>query len=279
MIPTRRRTLLAFLLALSAGLSSCGGGGGGGDEAPDAGAPGGVGGEVVFSTVKATASGQVYTVQTFLPASYAAGSTRLPAIYVTEADAMYGANGQQSRFDAFKGVMQRRGTQAILVGIHGTARRNTDFLLPGAAHYLDFIAKDLAPQIERQYRADAAKRMLSGLSHGGYFVVAALVLEASAGTPSFSHYLSTEASFGGHGNTAGFLEFEKQLDASGRPAPATLFLAGAPGFNGTAVVDPLHAQMTAHAHAGLTLVKAQYATTHVGADLPAFEEALARFAP
>jgi hypothetical protein len=273
--PIPRRRLLALLLALSASLSSCGGGGGSpaGDAPPEPG-----GGQVVVSLARGTANGTSYLIRTFLPDAYATGSASLPVIYATEGDAPYGP-GQQSRFDAFKQAMQRRGTQAILVGIGGTASRDRDFLLPGAQAYLDFITRDLAPEIERQYRADPARRMLSGLSHGGYFVVAALVLEGTAGSLSFSHYLSTEASIGGHANLAGLLALETQLDTAGRPLPATLFLAGAPGFNGTAVVDPLHAQMAGHAHPGLTLVKAQYSTSHVGADLPAFEEALARFVP
>lgn len=277
-----RRILFSALLALSAALSACGGGG---SAAPETPSPAATGGQVVNSGLKATQNGTTYAIQTFLPASYATGTTLLPTIYVTEGDAPYGVatgssvGGAQSRFDTFRQAMQRRGTQAILVGINGTARRNTDFLLPGAAEYVNFIAKDLAPSIERQYRADPARRALSGLSHGGYLVVAALVLEGSAGALSFSHYLSTESSIGGHTGLPAYLEFEKQLDASARPVPATLFLAGASTANGPLVVTPLHAQMATHNHAGLTLLKAEYNATHVGSDLPAFEEALARFFP
>ncbi|MES2532046.1 MAG: alpha/beta hydrolase-fold protein, partial [Pseudomonadota bacterium] len=175
--------------------------------------------------------------------------------------------------------MLHRGTQAILVGIRGTARRNTDFLLPGAEQYVNFIAKDLAPVIERQYRADPKKRVLSGLSHGGYLVVAALVLEGSAGSLSFSHYLSTESSVGGHPDLNGYLEFEKQLKTSGKPVPATLFLAGSANANGPVVVEPLYTRMVSQVIGELTIFKASYATTHVGADLPAFQEALTRFFP
>ena len=276
-----RRTFLSALLALSAVLSACGGGG---SSPADTQPPPETIGQVVSSSLKATQNGATYSIQTFLPASYATGTTLLPVIYATEGDAPYGASTPglgtaRSRFEVFKEAMQRRGTQAILVGISGTARRNTDFLLPGAAQYTDFIAKDLAPSIERQYRADPKRRALSGLSHGGYFVVAALVLEGQAGSLSFSHYLSTESSYGAHPNVAAYLEFEKQLDASGKPLSATLFLTGAKNSNGPVVVNPLFAQMLAHAHPGLTLLKAEYDTTHVGADLPAFEEALARFFP
>lgn len=169
--------------------------------------------------MNATQNGNAYPIQIFLPASYADGTAKLPVIYATEGDALYGAGGRQSRFDAFKDEMQSRGTQAILVGIGGTARRNVDFLLPGAETYLNFITKDLAPSIERQYRADPKKRALSGLSHGGYFVVVALILEGKAGNLSFSHYLSTESSIGAQGGPA--LPF--RISRSSCRHPAKLF--------------------------------------------------------
>lgn len=268
-----QRAWCAALLALALLLSACGGGGSSGQPPTE------TIGQVVRSSVRADANGFSYEILVYLPPSYDTGTALLPAIYVTEGDAPYGAG--ISRFDNFKQAMQRRGTQAILVGLSGTARRNTDFLLPEASKYLDFIARQLAPAIERQYRADPKRRALSGLSHGGYFVVAALVLEGQAGTPSFSHYLSTESSYGAHAGPSDFLAFEKQLDTAGaRPLPTTLFLAGAVGGNGSIMVDPLHAQMASHAHPGLTLLKSLYAnTSHVGADLPAFEEALTRFFP
>ena len=268
---------LAVLLSLA--LAACGGGGGA-EVIP----PPETVGQVVTATLKSDHTGFTYPLQIYLPQSYATGTATYAVIYATEGDAPYGTlpgGVFRSRFTVFKEAMQAKGTQAILVGIGGTDRRGTDFLLPGAAGYLAFISKELAPSIERQYRADPKRRALSGLSHGGYFVVAALALEGAAGTPSFSHYLSTDSSFGGHANAAAFLEYEKQqLDAAGpRPLPTTLFLAGATGFN-MQIANAMYEQMAAHAHPGLALLRAEYNTSHVGSDLPAFEEALRRyFAP
>jgi hypothetical protein len=273
------RVAAAALLLL---LAACGGGGGGGAEPPP---PAQQVGRVVAMSLRSTHNGFTYPIEIYLPESYAAGGARYPVIYATESDAPYGTfvggsgfgASNRSRFTAFKEAMQRRGTQAILVGVGGTARRGTDFLLPGAVDYTRFLAQELAPAIDREYRTDPARRALSGLSHGGYYVVAALVLEASTGTPSFSHYLSTESSFGGHGNVQEYLAFERELDRAGaRSVPVVLFLAGAKGFN-QAIADAVYLQMAAHAHPGLTLALAEYATTHVGADLPAFEEALVRY--
>ena len=263
-------------------LAACGGGGSDSPAPPSAGA--GAPGQVIQTSLKSGFTGFEYPIYIYLPASYGAGSATYPVIYATEGDAPYGAGSgsganllDRSRFNAFKEAMQRRNTQAILVGIGGTARRGTDFLLPGAAAYTNFIAKELAPAIESQYRADPKRRALSGLSHGGYYVVAALVLEAGQGPLSFSHYLSTDSSFGGHGNLAGFLEFERLLDVgTPRALPATLFISGARGFN-MPIANAVYQQMASHAHAGLALLRAEYDTSHVGSDLPAFEEALARF--
>lgn len=267
-----RRTALLAAAAATA-LAACGGGGSSSDEPPAEAV-----GQVINSSLRSEATGGSYAIRVYLPPAHAAGTAPLPTIYVTEGDALYGSSGlAPTRFDTFKQVMQRRGTQAILVGIGGTAQRGTDFLLPGAAVYLNFITKELAPSIERQYRADPKRRALSGLSHGGYFVVAALVIEGMAGALSFSHYLSTEASVGGHGNATSFLAYEKQLD--GKPLPATLFLTGATNGNTVLIGNPLYAQMAAQSNPGLTLLKAEYNASHVGADVPAFEDALARFFP
>lgn len=263
--PSRR----AALIVTAASLAACGGGGSGDGDAP------GPSGQVINSTLKSAATGSTYPIQVFLPESYASGTGKWPVIYATEGDAQFGGPNR-SRFDTFREVMQRLGTQAILVGIGGTGWRGIDFLMPGAAKYLDFIVKELIPTVERQYRADPKRRALSGLSHGGYFVLAALILEARVGVaPSFSHYLSTEASRGEHTSVAGVLAFEQQID--GKPLPTTLLLAGASGGNHPLISIPLYNQMATQNLPGLTVLKSEYNTSHVGADVPAFEEALKRF--
>jgi len=274
--PARR----AALVTLAGLLAACGGGGSSDSGTPPA-APVG---QVINSSIKSASTGSTYSIQVYLPPGYAGGTAPLPVIYATEGDAPYGAatpgtgSSSRSRFDTFKELMQRRGTAAILVGIGGTAWRNTDFLQPGASRYLDFIAKELAPTVEAQYRADPKRRALSGLSHGGYFVIAALVLEAQAGRPpSFSHYLATEGSVGEYSSPAGLLAFEKTI--AGKPLPTTLFIAGAKNGNHPLLGVPLYNQMAAQSLPGLVLLKAEYDTSHVGADVPAFEDALKRFFP
>lgn len=284
--------LLAFSL-FAVAVASCGGGGGadGVASTPVAPTPGAEAGRVVSLSVRATTSGFTYPVSVYVPPTYDASGASYPTIYVTEADAPYGSPAGSSgyapgttpasRFETFRQAMQRKGTQALLIGIGGTARRNTDFLMPTANEYLAFLTNELVPAMERQYRTDPQRRVLSGLSHGGYFVFAALVLESTRARPTFSHYLSTELSFGERQGQLGLLAFERELDTAGVAVPATLLLAGASadGTTNGQMVKALYDQMLGHGHRGLTLHHSQLQTTHVGADVPAFEEALTRYFP
>lgn len=277
-----RRTLLA--LGLAAALSACGGGGGGGGGSDPGGQtppPDEPVGEVVQSVVQSTHTRTSYPVSVYLPESYRSGTRRYPVIYAVEGDARfgYGAGQGDTRFDAFKAVMQRRGTQAILVGIGGTARRDIDFLVPGANRYHAFIVEELIPRLEAQYRVDPGRRALSGLSHGGHFVNMALFIEGAAGEFTFTHFLSTETSTGNVGLET-FLAREEALHGTNRPLRTTVFLAaGAAGASNQPQVSTLYQLMLAHDHEGLTLLYASYPTSHAGADIPAFEAALERFFP
>ena len=271
---TKIRFLLLVLLASA--LVACGGGGGGGNES--AGEPVG---QVVTTSIDSRRTGATYPVSVYLPESYGTGTRTYPVIYAVEGDAKfgYGPAFNETRFEAFKQVMQERGTEAILVGIGRTDRRNIDFLLPGAEQYLAFITRELVPRIQSQYRVDPTRRALSGLSHGGYFVFAAFILQGSAGTVTFSHFLSTEASTGG-GDPNSVYAFEQRLADSGNAVPTTLFMAGgAAGTTNGVFVQSLHDRIRSRDYTGLKLAHMGFATSHVGTDVPAFEEALRRYFP
>lgn len=271
LIPSRlARPLRNFVALLLAGaLVGCGGGGGG-SAGPSP--------ELAGRVVQGGVGGYAFSV--YLPASYDNGTRSYPVIYAVEGDARFGyGSSQETRFDAFRKVMQQRGTQAILVGIGGTAQRGIDFLLPGATHYHAFLVEDLIPHVDSEYRTEPGRRALSGLSHGGHFVNIALFIEGTSGTLNFSHFLSTETSTGGE-DPGVFLAREQAMYEAGRPLPTTVFLAaGAAGTTNEPQVTTLYRRMLDHDYEGLTLLNATYPTSHVGADLPAFEEALERFFP
>lgn len=263
--------LVGLLLLLGcAWLAGCGGGGSGNAGAAPPTAPASDGSTVTLQ-LTSVRNGAAYTIDVWTPPSYASGSTSYPVIYATEGDALYPPLG---RFANFRAILQRRLIDAILVGIGGTQRRNADFLLPSALGYHAFVTEELIPQIERQFRADARRRVLSGLSHGGAFVLAALLLEAPRG-PVFAHYLSSEGSL----QQQAVLDLEQQVAASqgNKPIPASLVLARALGdvTNQQAVLAMGHT-LAARRYAGLALVETAFQTTHVGVDNPAFEDAVVR---
>ena len=229
-------------------------------------------GSVTTASVSSTHTGATYPLQVYLPASYASGAQNYPVIYATDGDAAYPPDG---RFANLKEILQRRGVDAILVGIGGTARRNTDFLLPGAVDYHAFVTLELIPFIESKFRADPRRRLLSGISFGGSFVVTALFLEAPTGL-FFSHYLSAEGSFQQPSFVAQAQQFSATIGSAS--VPATLILARgfvAPSTN-SAVVDDFYRQTLARNYTGLSVVETSFATDHLATDNPSFEDAMAR---
>ena len=253
-------------------LSACGGGGGGSIASPT------TIGRTESLSVASAQTGFTYPIQVYLPPAYDANATaRLPVIYALDGDAAFGyvtsTSGSATRFEAMREVLQRRGTAAVLVGIGGTVRRNTDFLEPGDVAYHAFITQELVPRIESAYRADPAGRILSGLSNGGTFVFLAFMLEAPA-TPTFAQFWSIETAAPDL-TGAGLLAEENALAAAvqGRSVPVTLYLAGATQANGP-IVNSLYLQVAAHQYGGLVLKHSSFSTSHVGADIPALNDAL-----
>lgn len=269
MLPRAFQLTLCTLLLLV--LQACGGGGGG-TATPGAVDP--AGGSSTILSINSSRSGYGYLLQVYVPASYAGGSARYPVIYATDGDAAYPPEG---RFANFQRIMERRGTQAILVGIGGTARRGTDYALPGARDYHAFLVQELIPLIESRYRADPKRRILSGLSLGGSFVATVLFIEAP-GTLNFSHYLSSEGAFW----QQDVLDLEQQLSDSigNKSIPAMLLLARS-DFQGTngVVVNALYRKMAARGYNGLQLLETSFQANHVGMDNPSFEDAVSRILP
>jgi len=174
---------------------------------------------VTLATVDSVQTGAVYKLYIYLPASYEMGTATYPVIYATDGDSAFPPEG---RFVNFAKILQRRSIDAILVGIGGTERRNKDYVLPGAKAYHEFITQELIPFIESHFRADPKRRILSGLSLGGSFVVTSLFLEAP-NTLFFSHYISAEGSFSQPSFVAQEQKFSSTIGT--KSIPATLILA------------------------------------------------------
>lgn len=274
-MPSRRLALIATLL-----LAACGGGGGSGSAgAPEV-------GRLESFTITSANTGAAYPIDVYLPPQYDANTTaRLPVIYAVDGDARFGFLAASSpiatRFTALKEVLQRRGTGAILIGVGGTARRNTDFLPPGSVAYHEFLSKELVARVDTQYRTNTSRRIFSGLSYGGTIVFLAFTYEAP-GAATFTDFWATEMA-PPNLDLAALPAAEESLWAQvqGKNVPLRLFLAGGtPGINTNgAFVNSMYSRMLARGYAGLDLEFMGFAADHVGTDLPAFDEALKRFGP
>lgn len=286
-----RRHVLGAGAALLTTLAGCGGGGGGGGGAvpllpiPPAPSPSpapapapspGVGRNEDFR-LTARANGASYPINVYLPPDHASGEQRFPTIYITDADAVY-VQGQ-TRFANFQSLTAAARKQAILVGIGNTARRGTDYDLPGAQQYNDFLLKELVPLIESRYRADPGARMLSGLSLGGSFVVIAMLLQARAGSMAFSHFLSSDGAFhSSYGTQIDALEEEVYKLRAEAGIPATLFLTyGTEAPSNAEAVQRFGQRLRARNYPNLRLIMDGYAAGHLGMDPLAFQAALSRF--
>jgi len=257
-------------------LSGCGGSGEGeATPQPPAATPPPATGRVVSAVVSSSTTGYTYNISIYVPPSYETGSASYPTIYVLDGDARF--VGADTRMDSFTGILQRRGTNAILIGIGGTARRQTDFNFPGAYAYHDFLTLELIPFVEARFRTDPKKRMLSGLSTSGTFAATALFLEAP-NKLSFTYFLSAEGAFWQQLGTVQSLE-QGMFDAvAGNDLPVTLILARSSrsaGTNAQYVAD-LYLRISGRSYAGLQLLETVFPFGHTEMDSPAFEDAIAR---
>lgn len=148
-------------------------------------------------TITAQSNKQEYRISVALPSSYAAHPERsYPTIYLPDAYFYFGMVTELTRVM----VLCEEFPETIVVGIGYPMHeplaevtkavrrlRHRDLSPPvdpvevwegepsgGAPAFLTFIQSELIPLIEREYRADAAARVLAGHSAGGVFALYAL---------------------------------------------------------------------------------------------------------
>jgi enterochelin esterase-like enzyme len=240
-------------------LAGCGGEGGSGAPSPATSAV-----SVASFSVDSRNTGISYPVSVYVPQNALSAQT-LPVIYALDAE---------TRFEPLMDVLQQSGTNAILVGISNTGanRRQVDFLLPGALAYYQFIVEELAPLIESRYRADPARRILSGHSSGGLFVGYALFMEAPANR-RFSAFISADGSFWQQPD--GVAQAEQQMFAanSGHAVPLTVVMGGDAQGN-LPYVTQMYSTLLARNYPGMRLSLHGYNLGHVQMDAPFFREAI-----
>jgi predicted alpha/beta superfamily hydrolase len=262
------RAFPCFVIVLL--LAACGGAGGGGTTAAPP-APPAQAGTRTTSAIYSTETGIAYTYQVFVPAGYAQGTARYPVIYA--ADGEY-------RFPVLSGILERRGSQAILVNVWhmGADRRWEQFTMTGAVAYYRFLTRELIPAIDAQYRTDPSWRAYTGHSLSGLFAVYAFYLEAP-GERYFKAVMSGDASlwarpdrnFDTLANATSALTLEQQMFERDRNLSATLVLAGQ---NSSSRVLELYEHLRQRGYPNLRLSYRGYTQGHLEMDGPSFEDAL-----
>ena len=133
--------------------------------------------------IKSSVLGEDRTILVRTPAGYDGSDRKYPVLYLTDGDAHIGHTASTIEFLARNGRM----SELIVVGITNTDR--TRDLTPtkgtgpnadqfptagGADKFLNFIATELIPEIEKNYRVQPY-RILAGHSFGGLFAVHTLI--------------------------------------------------------------------------------------------------------
>ncbi|VWX61914.1 Esterase (modular protein) [Burkholderiales bacterium 8X] len=291
----RRPRLLhaAIVLACAWLQAACGGGGGGSGggapvfapvtvAAPAASAP--VAPVTPVSTPAAQSGsftieskavfGVSYTMQVYVPPSYASDAAAYPVIYALDGDAEF--NGRTSRYENFRAILERREAKAILVAIGGTGRRQTDYNFPGASDYHDFLVGELIPAVESRYRTDKTRRILTGLSTSGNIALGALFLEAP-GKLAFTHFVSIEGAFWQQPADLQKLEQSMAEALAGGALPVTVMLGSCITGCNEPHVEGMYRRLASRQYQGLELIRTQYPGGHAQTDLPAFEDTVSRF--
>jgi hypothetical protein len=195
-----------------------------------------------------------YPLQVYVPADYAATSDPLPVIYATDGGPLTSAPVSVTwEFSDLGRIIEAQHLRFAVVGIGGTETRNTDYLLPGADAFYQFLTTEIIPFVEARYDVDPTTRTLSGHSYGGLFC-GLVFLQERPGTRYFSNYIALDGSF--WVNPAQNIAMEQALvAATGGALPGTaLVLSSATQGNGPWVTQ-FYQQLAACGFQGLQLAR------------------------
>lgn len=206
-----------------------------------------------------------YPIDVYLPPGYLESSSNFPVIY--ELDGQWIFEGHTKIIDSLQ-------KNVIFVAIHQgpEERRVTDYLLPGASDYYEFLHSELIPYIESNYKASTENRMLAGASYGGMLVSSVLFME-DIENPYFSNYLSMDAPFLFTHREATLSLEQTRFDASDE-MNATLILTSALIRANDASVNDFQQLLESRAYKGLEIIRKSYEVNHFQIANPSFEDAV-----
>ncbi|SMF21577.1 Putative esterase [Alteromonadaceae bacterium Bs31] len=129
-----------------------------------------------------------YPIDIYLPASYNKNKQqRFPVIYILDGHWV---------FSRYARLVAAQRLPLILVGI-GEGQKNRrllDYGPRGALEYSFFLKDELIPKLEKNYRIEAGKRTLAGISLSGAFA-AVMLIDQEITNLQFSSYLLFDAAF------------------------------------------------------------------------------------
>lgn len=190
-------------------------------------------------------SGARYRMNIYLPADYATTTDRLPVIYVLD------GGPDNGLFKPLAQITEGLGVRAIMVGIGGFARRDTDYRYPGLVPFYAFLTTELMPQMEAAYRIAPEQRTLVGHSYGGYFAAAAMLLDRQTGH-TFSNFIVMDMAT--HEQAGPLADMERAMyAATGGKLPNTSIVLSGDSFGNAKDVDAFNAMMSGRDYQGMEL--------------------------
>lgn len=192
-------------------------------------------GNTLIRPVPRAANGRDYQLFIALPYGYASSTKKYPVVYICD------GYWDFTLLNGFYGNLRydQATPEFIIVGLgYQNATGNADYdqlrrydYTPApdgddprgersghAAEFLDVIAREIIPLVEREYRVDPSYRVLGGNSLGGCFTLYALFARPGL----FQAHIAISPA-----TPPGLLAAEEKFAASHQPLPARLFMSGA----------------------------------------------------
>lgn len=137
-----------------------------------------------ISNINSSVTGVSYQVDVYVPKDYEQRQGPLPVIYASDG---------QWLSEEYAELVIDHGEPIILVAIHDSGKRSTDFLPPGVADYYLFLTQELIPDIESRFDIEPSQRTLVGHSYGGAMATYVMLSE-EIGAEYFKNFIIADPS-------------------------------------------------------------------------------------
>ena len=214
--------------------------------------------------IRSAYTGWTYPLRVYLPPGYAESEQRYPVLYALDG---------RIRFDLITERLDELGAEVIVVAIYATsnARREIDFVIPGASAYTQFLTEELIPWADATYRTDPAERTLAGHSLAG-LLSALMFLFEDPEQRYFNSFLISDPSFWDKPEKT--RKLIDRLQVTSDSVPVTLFIAAATKGNLEGTRN-FHSLMQDSNFEDLDMLYKVYKTNHKKVIRPSFRDGLA----